>query len=202
LTKTVKHASAVRFDEYNTKLTESDELSPGALILSGINPSLPDISSCVDISDHPHLGTPPFMISLALPPQGSGLGCLLCTDTYHNLPYIASFASGTPLSQHLLLHGQHNSSFWILSLDSKEFITAASVISYLKSLQQPSTTMDISANFARRIASHRTSLARNRAIFNQIKLISSPSQIPDTPTHSSIIAPVGLKVVSSFWCYF
>jgi hypothetical protein len=103
-------------------------LSPGALILSGINPSLPDISSCVDISDHLHLGTPPFMISLAMPPQGSGLCCLLCTDTYHNLPYISSFASATPLSQHLLLHGQHNSSFWMLSLDSKEFITAVSVV--------------------------------------------------------------------------
>jgi hypothetical protein len=34
-TKVVKHASAVRFDEYNTPLTTTDKLSPGALILSG-----------------------------------------------------------------------------------------------------------------------------------------------------------------------
>jgi len=32
-TNTVKHASAFRFDEFNTKRTEDDKLSPGALIL-------------------------------------------------------------------------------------------------------------------------------------------------------------------------
>ncbi len=42
-TKTVKHASAVCFNKSNTKLTESDVLSPGALILSGITPSFPDL---------------------------------------------------------------------------------------------------------------------------------------------------------------
>jgi hypothetical protein len=37
-TSTVKHASAVRFDEYNTRLYDGDKLSPGALILSGTDP--------------------------------------------------------------------------------------------------------------------------------------------------------------------
>ena len=39
-TKTVKHISAIRFDEYNTPLTSADTLSPGALILSGTEPSI------------------------------------------------------------------------------------------------------------------------------------------------------------------
>jgi hypothetical protein len=64
------HASAVRFDEANTKLTSTDELSPG------------------------------------------------------DLPCISSFTPGTPLATHLLQHGQYNSSFWILSVNSKEFNTA------------------------------------------------------------------------------
>jgi len=84
-----------------------------------------------------------------------------------------------------------------LSLNSKEFITAASVITYLKSLQQASTTIYIPAIFARRIANHRTNLARNRAVFYQIKLVSTPSTMDNTSTSSSIIVPVGLKVVSS-----
>jgi len=112
-TKTVKHASAVCFNKSNTKLTESDVLSPGALILSGITPSLPDLSTYVDICDHPHIGSTPFTISLQLPHQGTGLGCYFCTDRYHNHPYISSFHPGTPLSQNLLLHGQNNSSFWV-----------------------------------------------------------------------------------------
>ncbi len=58
-TKTVKNASAVHFDEYNTPLTSTDTLSLGALILSGSDPVL-DPSTCIDILDHPHLGSSPF----------------------------------------------------------------------------------------------------------------------------------------------
>jgi len=53
LTKTVKHASAVRFDEHNTRLHSTDTLSPGALILAGTEPDLPESTSCIDITDHP-----------------------------------------------------------------------------------------------------------------------------------------------------
>jgi hypothetical protein len=65
-TKIVKHASAIRFDEYNTCLTTSVTLSPGALILSGTEPIFSESTCSVDITDQPHLGTPPFPISLQL----------------------------------------------------------------------------------------------------------------------------------------
>ncbi len=48
---------------------------------------------------------------------------------------------------------------------------------------------------ARRQASDRTSLANNRAIFNQVRLSYRPANCPD-PTSSPIIAPVGCKVIS------
>jgi len=195
-TQTVKHASAVRFDEHNTRLHPTDTLSPGALILAGDDPHIEEPISCVDISAHPHLGTTPFTVSLLLPCQGTGLGCFISTDLYHNLPYISSFSSGTPLSQQLLQHGQHNSSFWILSINSQEFMTAPAVIQYLKSTQHATNTTYVQAIFARRIANHRTSLSNNRAIFNQIRLISNQTTTVDS-TSSSIIAPVGLKVISS-----
>jgi hypothetical protein len=195
-TNVVKHANAVRFDELNTRLTSSDQLSPGALILSGSDPSIPELTSIIDLTDHPHLGTTPFMISLQLPPLGTGLGCYISTDTYHNLPYISSFTSGTPLSQQLLQHGQYNSSFWVLSINSKEFLTAPAVIDYLKSIQLDNTTLYVPAIFARCVASHRTSLSGNRAIFNQILLITEPSATLDSAS-PSIVVCVGLKVVSS-----
>jgi len=198
-TKLVKHASAVRFDETNTPLTADDKLSPGALILSGDpSPTLPT-EQCVDIIDHPHLETLPFTLSLCLPPSGTGLGCMIATDTYYNLPYVSSFTSGTTFASQLLQHGQYNSSFWVLSVNSKEFMTAPKLITYLRSLQLPNTTIYIEAILARRVASQRTSLSGNRAAFNQIRLISSPTTIVDCQDDPSpsIFAPVGLKVVSS-----
>jgi len=195
-TQTVKHASAVRFDEYNTRLHPTDTLSPGALLLLGSEPSLPPPTECVDITNHPHLGTTPFTISLQLPPHGTGIGCFISTDTYHNLPYISSFTSGTPLSQHLLQHGQYNSSFWILSINSTEFMTAPAVINYLRSVQNPTVTTYVPAIFARCIAHQRTSLSGHRAVFNQIRLSCIQPSI-DTSSLSSVVAPAGLKVVSS-----
>jgi hypothetical protein len=197
--KTVKHASAVRFDEYNTRLTEQDTLAPGALILSGTTPILPEETVTVDICDHPHLGTSPFTLSLKLPIVGQGLGCYISNDQYHNLPYISSFIPGTHLSQQLLQHGQHNSSFWILSINSQEFISANAVISYLKSLQHPTDSNFVQAIFARCIASQRTSLAGNRVVFNQIRLSTDKHDI-DSSIPDSVIAPVGLKVISSPIC--
>ncbi len=195
-TNTVKHASAVRFDENNTRLYPTDTLSPGALILSGTDPCLEEPISYVDIADHPHLGTKPFTVSLQLPAQDTGLGCFISTDTYHNLPYISKFNPGTPLSQQLLQHGQYNSSFWVLSINSQEFMTAPAVVTYLKSTQHATSTTYVEAIFARRLASNRTSLSGHHALFNQIRLNFDPPTIDDS-SPSSIIAPVGLKVISS-----
>jgi len=160
-TKTVKHASADCFDELNTWLYSTDTLSSGALILSGTSSPTVDSFSFVDLIDHPHLETTPFTISLQLPPQGAGLGCMVCTDVYHNLPYISSFTSGTPLATQLLQHGQYNPFFWVLSLNSKEFLTIPKVDSYLQPMQLPNTAPYIEAIFAHHVASHRTSLSGN-----------------------------------------
>jgi hypothetical protein len=110
--------------------------------------------------------------------------------------FISSFISGTSLSQQLLQHGQYNSSFWILSINAQEFITAQAVIIYCKSLQKPSTTTYIPVILARHIASQHTSLAGNRVVFNQIRLTTDKQDF-DSSSNNSIIAPVGLKVVSS-----
>lgn len=87
-----------------------------------------------------------------------------------------------------------------LSINSREFITASKVISYLRSIQHPSNTIYVPAIFARHIASQRTSLANNRAMFNQIKLLTTPNTTTDLSTPDPIVVPVGLKVVSSQVC--
>jgi hypothetical protein len=156
-TSSVKHASAVRFDEFNTKLMESDQLSPGAMILSGQQPSLPESTTSVDISDFPYLGTTPFTIQVKLPPKNQFLGCSLGTNLYHNPPYINQFDPGSLLGAQLLKHGQHKSTFWLLSFNSQEFITAPSAVKYIQSLQHPSNSTYVPAIFARRITSTRTS---------------------------------------------
>jgi hypothetical protein len=196
VTKSVKHASAVRFDELNTKLYSTDTLAPGALILSGMTPPSLTSDTCVDIINHPHLENAPFTLSLQLPRKGIGLGCFICNDVYYDLPYISSFTSGTPLATQLLQHGQHNSSFWILSINSREFITAAKVVEYLRSIQVQDSTTYVSAIFARRVASNRTSLSSNRAVFNQIRLSAAHPPVDDSIS-SSVVVPVGMKVVSS-----
>jgi hypothetical protein len=170
----VKHASAVRFDEFNTHLHDHDTLSLGALILSGCEPSNFESYTTVDICDHPHLETPLFTIQLALPPTHTPIGCEISTDTYHNLPYISRFIAGTPLASSLLLHGRYNSSFWILSVNSQEFLTAKAVVDYLQSLQQATSTTYLPCILAHRIASSRTTLAGSRVLFNQIRLINEP----------------------------
>jgi len=96
----------------NTKVCHDDILSPGALILSGQNnPIIDHDHTCVHPIDHPYLESTPFTVSLQLPPQGFGIGCMIGTDTYYNLPFISSFTNGTPLAAQLLQHGQHNPSF-------------------------------------------------------------------------------------------
>ncbi len=110
-TNQVKHASAFRFDEYNTKQTSTNTLSPGALALLNEDPGILPLECTIDILDHPHLESAPFMFQLTIPPQGSTFGCVISNDTYHNRPYISSFTPGTPLVDSLLLHGHPKSSF-------------------------------------------------------------------------------------------
>jgi hypothetical protein len=126
----------------------------------------------------------------------SSLGCVIATDTYHNLPYICRFQPGTPLAATLLLHGRYNSSFWILSINSKEFSSAKTVVDYLKSLQAPVGVTYVPAIFARRIASNRTSVAGDRVLFNQVRLTFDNTTL-DGHISPSVIVPVGCKVISS-----
>ncbi len=109
----VKHANAIYFDEYNTPLTVEDKLSHGASILFGNTTPPLGLTSSVDITDLPHLGTTPFTIQLTIPCQGSSVGCQITTDTYNKLPYICSFIPDSPLATSSLLHGRSNSSFWM-----------------------------------------------------------------------------------------
>lgn len=192
----VKHASTVQFDEFNMHLYDTNQLSPSALLLSGND--APDLTpyTIVDITDHPHLDSPPFTIQLAIPPLPILLGCELLTDTYHNVPYIGWFLPGTPLAVSLLLHGRHNSSFWILSINSNVFITAKAVIDYIHSLCQPSGTIYVNCILAHCVASHHTSLAGTRAIFNRIHLVREPQPTPPSPMSPATIVPVGRKVIS------
>jgi hypothetical protein len=196
-TSSVKHTSAVLFDEYNTRLYDHDTLSPGALLLSGCDP--PDLASfeTINIIDFPHLDTPPFIIQLAVPPKRAFIGCEITTDTYHNLPYISIFVAGTTLATSLLLHGRYNSCFWIIGLNSHEFITAKAVVDYLRILQLDTGTNYVPCILARRIASNRTNLTRKRILFNQIHLINEPTATPPTVPSPTTIAPVGCKVISS-----
>jgi len=99
------------------------------------------------------------------------------------------------LAASLLLNGHHNSSFWIFSINSQEFITAKAVIDYVHSLQQPSGTTYVSCTLARRIASNRTYLAGTHAIFNQIHLISEPRLTPPSPMSPTTIVLVSRNVI-------
>jgi len=132
-----KHANAVHFDEYNVPVPSSNKPSPGSLLLQHDTiPNLPDPMVEINLSDTPHLQSDIFSLTFILPPLGQSLGCYIATCTYHNLPYISSITKGSHLAQHFPAHGQHNSSYWILSLNNKEFSHAPSVAQYLNSLKQ------------------------------------------------------------------
>lgn len=62
----------------------------------------------------------------------------------------------------LILHGHYNSSFWILSINSKEFSSAPAVVPYLKSLQTTDGVTYVHAIFAHHIASNHTRDAGDR----------------------------------------
>ncbi len=97
----------------------------------------------------------------------------------------------------MLLHGHQNSSFWILSINDQEFITAKATVTYIKSLQKPATTSYVPCILACCQASQHTSYEGDRDLFNQVRLA-----IPHNPTSpvrnpTPIIVPSGFKIVSS-----
>jgi hypothetical protein len=151
-TNTVKLACAVHFDEYNTPTSSTDHISPGSILLRDPSisnlPSTPDYT--IDISNRPYLNTPPFDITLHLPPSGTPLGCTITTCSYNNLPYITTCQRSTPLYKLLLQHGPHNSTYWVLSLNNKEFSMASTLVTYLSTLQQPLQPCKIPCILARR----------------------------------------------------
>lgn len=145
-TNQVKHAFAVRFDEHQVRLSSDEQLSPGSLLLAHPDSPTLVLPECsVDLSNMPHFDSAIFSFELFIPKSGSSIGCVISTDTYYNLPYISTFLPGTPLAQILLHHGSRHSSFWVLSINSKEFIKAEALVQYLRLLQQPVTTSFVTA---------------------------------------------------------
>ena len=105
--------------------------------------------------------------------------------------------AGTPLATSLLQHGRYNSSFWILSINSQDFITAKAVVDNLKSLQHATSTIYLPCILAHHVASTRTNLAGSRVLFTRIRLISEPIPNPPAEQSPTTIVPIGCKVVSS-----
>jgi hypothetical protein len=50
-----------------SKRTSTDTLSPGALALSNEDPGILPLECNIDIIDHPHLESTPFMFQLSIP---------------------------------------------------------------------------------------------------------------------------------------
>jgi hypothetical protein len=99
----------------------------------------------------------------------------------YSLPYFAAFIKGSSLATSLHKHGPPNSTFWILSIQDKEFNTTEAAAFYIKSLQHPSTPTLILFILVCHPSSTCTTYADNRAIFNQMKLFYR-SLSSDQPT--------------------
>jgi hypothetical protein len=198
-TDTVKHACAVRFDKHDVPLSSSDHPSPGSLLLrNDASIKIQQPPTEIDISDLPHFDSTIFSLTILLPPIGQYLGCQLCTCLYHNLPYLSSFTKGTHLSQLFSSHGPHNTTYWILSLNNKEFSHAPSVVTYIRSIQQQNTTTPITGFFAKRNSSTpRSTFEENRALFNQIHLTISLIKEPLSYHPTSIPVPIRFTTVVS-----
>ncbi len=114
-----------------------DHIPPGSLLLTTPTSSLDIPEVNINITDNTSFESPVFQLYIALPPQGTPIGCTIATCSYNNLPYFAAYAKGSSLATSLHKHGPPNSTFWILSVQDKEFNTAEATASYIKSLQQP-----------------------------------------------------------------
>jgi len=191
-TNMVKHSTAARFDEVNTTLPNTNDLSPGSLLLSNTPPpTIKQPEVIIDISTNPTLESIPFTIHLHLPPIGTTIGLYLNTCTWNHLPYIAQTTPGTLLAQQLRPYGPHNATYWILSIDDTEFSTAQGIITFLNTKKSPTITTILSCILARRKPHSRTTFEDNRAIFNQIRFIPKSQ---DTPL---IVLPMVKTIVST-----
>jgi hypothetical protein len=85
----------------------------------------------------PHFASDIFSFEQLTPRTGTSIGCIISFDSYWKLPNISSFQPGTQLAQNLQRFGNCTSTFWVLSLNTAEFITAEALVTYLKSLQHP-----------------------------------------------------------------
>jgi hypothetical protein len=194
-TRQVKHAYAVQFDEHCTPLSLDDHIAPGSFLLTSEPPSilpLPEIT--IDISDRPSFDSPMFELHITLPPTGTPLGCTFMTCTYNNLPYLYQYHPGSSIATSLSKYGPHNSTFWVLSINHREFSTAAALATHIASLQQPSISISTLFILAKRKPTDRTSFANSRAIFNQIRL-SYKKPLPSTTTPAPVIIPAGYKII-------
>jgi hypothetical protein len=84
----VKHAFAIKFDEYCTPLSPSDHVPPGSLLLSSATTStitLPEFIINININDEPSFASPFFNLQVLLPPIVTPLGCCVMTCSYYNL---------------------------------------------------------------------------------------------------------------------
>jgi hypothetical protein len=195
-TRQIKHAYAIQFNEHCTPTSIDDHIAPGSFLLSTTPPpllNLPEVS--IDISDCPSFTSHIFTLHITIPPKGHPLGCTIMTCTYYHLLYIHQLTKGSTLATHLAQQGPHNATFWLLSINHQEFSTAEQAAKFISSLQLPSTSTTVPFILAHRQSTERTSLADNRALFNQIRLSYHPDPLPD-PSSNPIIAPVGCKVIS------
>jgi hypothetical protein len=195
-TNEVKHANAVHFDEHNVHIPSSDQPSPGSLLLQ--NDSITTLTNPtieINLTDTSHLQSDIYSLTITLPPLGQFLGCSISTCNYHNLPYISSIRRGSLLAQLFSAYGKHNSTYWILSLNNKEFSHAPSVTNYLNSLKQQNSRTPLLGHFAKRLSSTTcTTMEENRAMFNQIRLLTM-SYI--TPTNNNPTLPLTVPTAKS-----
>jgi hypothetical protein len=198
-TDTIKHACAVRFDEHDVPLSSTNTPSPGSLLLRD-DPSItiPQPTTEIDITNSPHLDSNIFSLTFTLPPLGQYLGCQLSTCLYNNLPYFSSFTKGTQLAQLFSSYGSHNTTYWILSINNKEFSHAPSVVNYIRSIQNPNTTTPVTGFFAKRNSSTtRSNFEEHRALFNQIRLTITPSKDSTSSDSTPIPVPLGFTTLVS-----
>lgn len=117
------------------RLFSEEKLSPGSLLLANNASSYIQLPECtVDLSTMPHC------FSLVLTYLFPSLVPLLVEswDLIHikTFPTYPNFLSGTPWAQNPLCYGSHPSTFWVLSINSEEFIKAEALVHYLRSLQK------------------------------------------------------------------
>lgn len=175
----VKHAYAIKFDEYCTPTSiKNDHIPPSSLLLQN-QPStlnLPEVN--INISYHPTFDAPIFQLHILLPPKELKWAVLLWPVHTLTCPALAHLSKLLPLP--LVLFS--------MSLTTLPFGFWVSMM-----------TSSIKTNLVLFILVHRAPTARshyadNRAIFNQIKLSCHPTSSDIDPNFPTIVSH-GSKVI-------